>query len=252
LHTVADRGKPAYDDLRRQIRGSPMVNSDETGWRECGVNGYIWSFSNPEVRYLLRDQSRASKVVMQMLGDEFAGVLVSDFYGAYNVYEGVKQRCWVHLLRDLKHLREKHPENKSVAEWVGRIKSIYEEAKVVARGEHDQMDRCRMRQHFEARMLRLATPYLHAKKAPQRVLAKRIESFLGELFPFVDCEGVPSDNNAAERAVRPAVIARKVSGGTRSTRGSNTRMVLMSLFGTWNLNGLDPLTTCMAMLAAPA
>ena len=101
-------------------------------------------------------------------------------------------------------------------------------------------------------MLMLATPYLKVKKAPQRVLAKRIDSFLGELFPFVDCEGVPPDNNAAERAVRPAVIARKVSGGTRSTRGSNTRMILMSLFGTWNLNGLDPLAACTAMLTAPA
>lgn len=179
-------------------------------------------------------------------------MLVSDFYGAYNAYEGVKQRCWVHLLRDLKELQEKHPDNCRIGQWVGRIKSIYEEAKAVARSDLEQMDRCRMRQRFEARMLRLASPYLKAENAPQRVLAKRIESFLGELFPFVDCEGVPSDNNAAERAVRPAVIARKVSGGTRSTRGSNTRMILMSLFGTWNLNGFDPLTTCMAMLTASA
>jgi transposase len=252
LQRVADRGKPAYADLLQKIRASGVVNGDETGWRENGVNGYIWSFSTPNDRYLLRDPSRAKEVVSRTLGEEFSGVLVSDFYGAYNVYEGVKQRCWVHLLRDLKHLQEKHPDNCSVVQWVGRIKSIYEEAKAVARSDLEQMERCRMRQRFEARMLRLATPYLKAEKAPQRVLAKRIESFLGELFPFVDCEGVPSDNNAAERAVRPAVIARKVSGGTRSTRGSNTRMILMSLFGTWNLNGLDPLTTCMAMLTAPA
>ena len=252
LQRVADRGKPAYADLLQKIRASGVVNGDETGWREGGVNGYIWSFSTPNDRYLLRDPSRAKEVVSRTLGEEFSGVLVSDFYGAYNAYEGVKQRCWVHLLRDLKHLQEKHPEDCSVVQWVGRIKSIYEQAKAVARSDLEQMERCRMRQHFETRMLRLATPYLKAEKTPQRVLAKRIESFLGELFPFVDCEGVPSDNNAAERAVRPAVIARKVSGGTRSTRGSNTRMILMSLFGTWNLNGLDPMTTCMAMLATPA
>jgi len=62
---------------------------------------------------------------------------------------------------------------------------------------------------------------------------------------------VPSDNNAAQRAVRPAVIARKVSGGTRSTKGSDARMTLMSLFGTWNLRGQDPMDSCAAMLAAP-
>jgi transposase len=252
LHRVADRGVNAYRDLLCEIRGSPVVNADETGWREDGVNGYIWSFSTPKVRYLVRDRSRASEVVTRTLGDEFAGVLVSDFYGAYNAYEGVKQRCWVHLLRDLKSLREKHPKNKSVEQWVGHVKSTYERAKEAATGNYDQMQRCRLRQRFEARMLRLATPYRDAKNAPQRVLAKRIESFLGELFSFVDCEGVPSDNNAAERAVRPAVIARKVSGGTRSKKGSNTRMTLMSLFGTWNLRGLDPLTTCKAMLAGTA
>ncbi|MEN6358414.1 MAG: IS66 family transposase [Armatimonadota bacterium] len=250
LHRVADMGKGIYNDLLWEIRGSPVVNADETGWREDGVNGYIWSFSTKNARYLLRDQSRASAIVTQTLGDEFAGVLVSDFYGAYNAYEGVKQRCWVHLLRDLKKLREKHASNESVECWAEAIKSIYDEAKTAAAGNYSQIDRCRLRQWFEERMLKLAAPYRDAKSAPQRVLAKRIETFLGELFSFVDCDGVPPDNNAAERAVRPAVIARKVSGGTRSTKGSDTRMVLLSLFGTWNLQGKDPISTCANMLAA--
>lgn len=250
LHRVADRGKGVYNDLLWEIRGSPVVNADETGWREDGVNGYIWSFSTKNARYLLRDQSRASAIVTQTLGDEFAGVLVSDFYGAYNAYEGVKQRCWVHLLRDLKKLREKHPNNKSVECWVGLIKSIYEEAKAAAADNYSQIERCRLRQSFEKRMLELAAPYRDVKTAPQRVLSKRIETFLGELFSFVDCDGVPSDNNAAERAVRPAVIARKVSGGTRSSKGSETRMILLSLFGTWHLQGKDPISACADMLAA--
>jgi len=252
LHRVAARGKLAYAELLWDIRGSPVVNADETGWREDGVNGYIWSFSTPDVRYLLRDGSRASKVVTQTLGDEFEGVLVSDFYGAYNAYGGVKQRCWVHLLRDLRALAEKHPDNESVARWVGRVRSIYQRAREVAGGNYSQLERCRLRQFFESRMLKLANMYRDAENAPQRVLAKRIESFLGDLFTFVDRDGVPSDNNAAERAVRPAVIARKVSGGTRSPKGSDTRMTLMSLFGTWTLNGQDPMRACQAMLAAQA
>ena len=252
LHRVAERGERAYNDLLWEIRGSPVVNADETGWREDGINGYIWSFSTPKARYLLRDQSRASAVVTRTLGDEFSGVLVSDFYGAYNAYGGVKQRCWVHLLRDIKKLQEKHPENTSVQQWSGQIKAIYDEAKEFAAGDYTQMERCRWRQHFETKLLKLALPYRDAKASPQRVLAKRIESFLGELFSFVDCDGVPADNNAAERAVRPAVIARKVSGGSRSARGSRTRMTLLSLFGTWNLQGNDPLAACAQMLAEPA
>lgn len=252
LHKVAERGKEAYEGLLWEIRGSPVVNADETGLREDGINGYIWSFSNPEVRYLLRDQSRASRVVTQTLGDEFAGVLVSDFYGAYNAYGGVKQRCWVHLLRDLKTLVEKHPNNESVTRWVSSIKRVYEQAREASTGNYIQIERCWLRQSFETRLLELAKPYRDVKTAPQRVLAKRIESFLGELFTFVDHDGVPSDNNAAERAVRPAVISRKVSGGTRSSRGSDTKMTLLSLFGTWNLQGEDTISACTALLVKPA
>jgi hypothetical protein len=252
LHKVAGRGQRPYENLRDEVRGSPVVNGDETSWREDGINGYIWSFSTPSVRYFLYEQSRASAVVKEALGDEFAGVLVSDFYGAYNIYGGVKQRCWVHLLRDLKKLVEKHPDSKSVGSWVESVRKIYKQAKGVADGNFSQVQRVRARQVFESRLLALATPYLGIKEAPQRVLAKRIDGFLGELFTFVDTDGVPSENNAAERAVRPAVIARKVSGGSRSPKGSKTRMTLMSLFGTWNLKDANPIDACAAMLAAQA
>jgi transposase len=250
LHRVAECGKEAYESLLWEIRGSPVVNADETGWREDGVNGYIWSFSTPEVRYLLRDKSRSSRLVTETLGDEFAGVLVSDFYGAYNAYGGVKQRCWVHLLRDLKKLVEKHPNNESVVKWAGQVKLVYELARDLSGGNYSQIELCLWRQYFEARLLKLALPYRDTKNAPQRVLAKRIETFLGELFSFVDHEEVPSDNNAAERAVRPAVILRKTSGGSRSPKGSDTRMTLLSLFGTWNLQGRNPLAACESMLTA--
>jgi transposase len=71
-------------------------------------------------------------------------------------------------------------------------------------------------------------------------LCERVEHFLPELFVFVAYPGVPSDNNLAERSVRPLVIARKISGGTRSPKGSSTRMGLASLFGTWMAQGLNP------------
>lgn len=86
------------------------------------------------------------------------------------------------------------------------------------------------------------------KDVPQQVLSQRIERFLPELFIFVEYPEVPSENNAAERAVRPAVIARKISEGTRSRKGSETKMTLMSLFGTWAVQGLDTIEACRQML----
>lgn len=101
-HGAAERGREEYAGLRQEIRAGPVVCGDETGWREGGRNGYLWSFSNPKVRYFLRRGSRGSKVVVEVLGDGFEGVLAGDFYGACNVHQGLRQRCWTHLLRDIR------------------------------------------------------------------------------------------------------------------------------------------------------
>lgn len=248
LHEVARMGKNEYTSLLDKVRGSPVVHGDETGWREDGVNGYVWSFSTPQVRFFTYRHSRASSVVEEILGEEFVGALVSDFYGAYNIYDGIKQRCWVHLLRDLKALSEKHANSESVVAWVDAVKDVYHRSKDTLLVDYADIQRCKLRQGFESELLALAQPYLKAKNAPQRVLAQRIDRFLGELFTFVQCPEVPSENNAAERAVRPTVIARKVSGGTRSPRGSETNSILRSLFETWALQDKNPLEACRQMI----
>ena len=102
---------------------------------------------------------------------------------------------------------------------------------------------------FQAELLELAVPYVDCC-LPQSVLCKRLVAFEAELFTFVEHPQVPSENNAAERSVRPRVIARKISGGTRSSEGSNTMAVLASLFETWRLRGENALEACRQMLIA--
>jgi transposase len=109
LHRVAAQGKSSYEGLRDTVRTSAVVNADETGWRENGQNGYVWSFSTPSVRYFVYDKSRGHQVPKTTLGEEFRGVLVSDFYSGYHYYLGLHQRCWVHLLRDVRELKKKYP-----------------------------------------------------------------------------------------------------------------------------------------------
>jgi transposase len=252
LHDVAELGESVYDGLLGDVRGSPVLHADETGWREDGVNGYIWSFSSPAVRYYTYRHSRGAIVPKEVLGKEFAGALVTDFYAAYNFYEGVKQRCWVHLGRDLKSLVEKNPDIPEVAAWVESVMGVYYRAKDSVEEKHTGLERSRLKVGFERELLCLAKPYLKVKSAPQRVLAKRITGFIGELFPFVSNPEIPSENNAAERAVRPAVVARKISGGTRSERGSKTSSVLRTLFETWSLQGRNTIDACREMITASA
>ena len=111
-------------NIVERIRGSPVVHADETGWREDGHNGYVWTFSTPTLRYFLR-RGRGKAVVDEVLGDQFAGVLVSDFYAAYHHYDGPKQRCWAHLLRDIHDLCALYPDDQPLAQWADAIQQLY-------------------------------------------------------------------------------------------------------------------------------
>lgn len=260
LHKTADKGKPTYDSLKQHIREADVVYADETGGRENGKNGYFWSFNTDKVHFLIYGKSRSNSMVTKVLGDEtepdaFNGVLTSDFYTAYNIYNGFHQRCWVHLLRDIKDLKEDYPKDKQLKLWIRQVKTIYEEAKqytgppqLLPIGLKEEQ-RIAKQKYFEDKLREVAYPWIKTD-APQSVLSARVIKHLQELFVFVRFEGVSSDNNSAERILRHTVVARKISGGTRSPRGSETKSILASLFGTWKLQGLNPLDQCQLLLTS--
>jgi transposase len=249
LKAVADRAKPALSELRARVRGSPAVCADETGWRENGDNGHIWTFSTPTLRLFHYAHSRAGAVVQEVLGEVYAGTLVSDFSGAYNIHDGPRQRCWVHLLRDLHDLRAAHPGDGEVAAWAEAVHDLYLEAKQVAASDADFAARVAARAAIEQRLTTACAPYWHRDcPRPQATLCQRIDRFLDALFAFVLDPALPADNNLAERSLRPLVIARKISGGSRSAEGSATRIARASLFGTWQAQGRDPCTACHDLL----
>ena len=127
IHGVAKQAQGAVAEVLEQIRASPVVHADETGWRQDGANGFVWTFSTPTERYFLR-RGRNKEVVDEVLDASFSGV-VSDFYAAYNHYPGPKQRCWAHLLRDIHELKAQYPEDARLTRWAGSIHKIYPEAK---------------------------------------------------------------------------------------------------------------------------
>lgn len=257
LHRLTQQLQPQVAAIQAAIRASPAVQADETGWREDGKNGYIWSLSTPELRYYQYHHSRGHEVVDELLGPDFEGVLGSDFYAAYNSYRGEHQRCWVHFLRDVHELKEKFPHDAALWRWAADVKAVYEQAVDWVAHEPDpqlsprQQKQVRVAQQhaFEQQVLALCRPFV-GKGCPQETLCQRVERFLPELFVFVAVPGVPAHNNLAERSVRPLVIARKINGGSRSPKGSDTRMDLFSLFGTWAAQGLNPFFQCLTELSS--
>jgi hypothetical protein len=108
LQRVAAAGQTAVAAIQGQVQTSPVVNADETGWRESGRNRYVWTFSTPTARFFTWG-GRDKGMVDAALGPAFDGVLVTDFYAAYNHYAGLHQRCWAHLLRAIHELRGLFP-----------------------------------------------------------------------------------------------------------------------------------------------
>jgi transposase len=247
LHTVAQRAEATVAGLQERIRASPVLHVDETGWREAGANGYVWTFSTATARTFVRG-SRERAVLEREVGPDYSGVLVSDFYAAYTPYAGRHQYCWAHLLRDVDELVAQHRQAAGVVGWADGVHAVYQRA-TAAPPAADAATRRRARQGCETVLGTLCAPYVGVAAAPQRVLCERITTHLAELFVFVEDPTVPSTNNAAERSLRHLVTARKISGGTRSPAGTATRMTLATLFGTWRLQGLDPLAACRALLA---
>ena len=252
LQGLAKKGQPQVEELRQQVRQSAIVHADETGWREDGQNGYIWAFSTPgedQVRYYVYDHSRGGQVVERVLGEEFRGVLGSDFYGGYNVYRGPHQRCWTHLLRDLHTLKEEHAGDSETVLWAQAVRALHDDAQAFVGTAPQQAEREKRYVLLVSQIEQLGLLYAKTKH-PCQALAKRLLRHQDELFQFVLVENLRADNNLAERSLRPLVVVRKISGGTRSPKGSQTRMALASLFGTWKARAQNPFRECLNLLGA--
>jgi transposase len=256
-HGVRQQLQGQADQLLEQARQQPVVHQDETGWRQNGRNGYIWATvtDGPQaVRYYEYSASRSHHVAQRLLGARFPGVLVSDFYAAYNLIPGRHQRCWTHLLRDLHALKEEHAAKDDVVQWALAVRQLSDEAQVWLSVHPAATAKERGEKYADLyqRAWALGQQYAFAVEHPCWALAKRLLRHQEELFQFVLVPGLPADNNLAERSLRPLVIMRKISGGTRSGAGSKTRLTLASLLGTWQVRSLNPFVECLAALQQPA
>ncbi len=250
---VAAAGQAAVQAIRDQMRASPAVAMDETGWRENGANGYVWTAATPTARYFVHG-SRAGAMVDAILGEQSTAVIGCDFYAAYDHYPGRKQRCWAHLLRAAHDLTLAYPGDGALAAWKRAVQRVYRDAGrwVAAHREAGARTRVAAQQRFEQRLAALCAPVADDPLAVHAKLCRRIQRHLTDLFVFVAEPEVPATNNLAERSLRPLVTARKISGGTRAPAGTATRMTNASLFGTWHLQGANPLAAAHALLLSPS
>ena len=255
-HQVRRELQPQADALKAEVQVSRVVHGDETGWREDGKNGFVWALVTDgptAVRYYEYNRSRSHEVPKQILGTDFKGWLVTDFYSAYNLLLVRHQRCWVHLLRDLRELKEAYAGNDKVMQWATGVRQLYDDAQAWLRERPTPTpeERGAEYDHLFTQAGELGKQYALSYQHPCCALAKRLLRHQDELFQFVLVPGLPADNNLAERSIRPVVVLRKISGGSRSPEGTKTRLTLASLLGTWAARNLNPFHKCLAALQHP-
>lgn len=247
---LAEILKPVYDDLATEARLSAVLNIDESGWRILGRTAWLWCFTSAKLAYYVLTPSRAAPVIKQVIGDGFKGILIADFFAAYDRIQAfAKQRCVVHLLREIKQvsLRNRSSEWQRFARRLKRL--IHEALKLV-------IDRERIGENaYDRRVanlhIRLADIFGRSyRNADAKRLSKRLSKYCDELFTFLLHPHVAADNNHAERQIRFAVIMRKNYFGNRSMRGADTQAILMSIFRTCHLRNIDPICTLADSVAA--
>lgn len=226
---VAKKLVPHYKTIIKNIRSSSRSNADETGSKLNGKKYWLWLFmSTTSVLFLFR-KKREAKVIYEVLGKNYRGVLTCDGLKAYNKIVKIIQRCWAHLLRESKFLAQKH---KGQAEVLYKsLAELFEKVKKKKISVEKAIEEMRS-------FINIANAYKELRK-----FAVLIENGLEQWFTCLKFDNVELTNNRAEQTLREFVIQRKIYSTFRSEQGMKTAEVIMSSLATWKLRGLNPFTT---------
>ncbi len=234
LARVADKAQPAFDQLVTTLRRQPAVWADETSWWVGGPGWWLWTFTTPDLTVYHVDSSRGRQVVLDMLGTDFTGVLTSDCLASYENLPYPMHKCYAHHLKAIAQAYQQQP-----SDYLLQLRALLQAAMLLhtLRGDLSPPEWAAKRQHLDERAAELllqTTPPAGAAKVAARLSKRR-----RWLFTFLDDPSLEATNNRAERALRPAVIARKLSCGNKTPQGKHTWEVLTSLAATCHQRGQD-------------
>jgi len=247
------KGQPLYEDLKEKMRVAVTANADETSWRQDGITHYLWYAGNEDLALYHIDRHRSSEAAKLLLGEDFAGVLTTDGYAAYNAVNAKeRQTCLAHLIRNCNEIKQeillKAPrfQDPHALEFVDEVGSLFKNACAqggkLRAGKISPATALGRRSGFYRKLDTICARTLCDQKA--LALQRRLtdaDKDKPRLFTFLKYPNLQPTNNQAERSLRGMVIFRKISMGTRSHCGSHTHSVLPSLLLTAQRQGRHPL-----------
>jgi hypothetical protein len=241
IYNVKSTAARLYEETYQQILGrltrGNLVHVDETKIRLEGRDAFVWVFTSLEdVAYVYSD-TREAATPKSLLAD-FRGVLVTDFYPAYDSINCRQQKCLIHLIRDLNDDLRRNP-------FDAEIEEIAQSFAMLLRRVIETIDRFGLKAHF-LRKHRKAVEHFYRLMAKQDYVSevalkyrKRFERNHASLFTFLEYDGVPWNNNNAEHAIKALADLRNVIGGTSSPKGIREYLVLLSICQTCKYRGIN-------------
>jgi hypothetical protein len=223
-----------YEQMSLQLRQSVVVHADESSWWVGGPGWWLWVFATTTMTLYVVRQSRAGAVALEVLGEDFAGVLVSDCLVIYDDLNKLQQKCYSHHLKAVAEGLQSLGANSDYLLQVQALLRTGLWLKALQGPTPDQrfalcVNTLKTRAHA---LLDAARAQGMEEKVRMRLWKQR-----DHLFTFLERVEVPATNNLAERQLRPAVIARKISCGNKTQKGARAWAVLASLAATCRQNG---------------
>jgi transposase len=216
LQRTAGRLETPVQAILEQIRASEVVGSDETGLRMNGKNGWMWVVQTGDYSYFTAVDTRAARVLEQILGDAVIPVWCSDLYAGQLKANALRFAiCNAHQLRNLQYAVDAGDQCFSPMMQTLLRRGLHltrQRDEMTASTYQDAVDEIKSLAHL---LIDIPTEHKDAKR-----LQKRFRKHFDSIWLFLDRDDVPFDNNASERALRPAVIHRKVIGGFRTSAGA--------------------------------
>jgi len=230
--TVSDALAAAVMEAHEWAQDERTAHADETGWRERRRLAWLWVMATRLVTVFKVHARRNREAAHALLG-RFQGVLHSDRWAAYNIHTGLRQLCWAHLLRDFTAMGEAGGRAGGIGRrLVRRAKQVLKRWHCVRDGTWSRRKFFRSTVYLRDQIERDLAAGAACGHAKTEHTCRRILKFSGALWTFARKPGVEPTNNAAERAIRPAVLWRKRSFGTHSERGSRFAERMLTTFMT--------------------
>lgn len=223
-----------YERIKQQVRASPVIHADETSWRVCGINKWIWAFLSKDAVCYQVEESRGKGVSQEFFKDSNPhAVLVRDDYAAYQSIPLTQQSCWSHMLRKSHESVEQSGVSREMKILHKKLTRIYDTLVEEVKKPYEASARkSRYGQLLKDIRAIIRTPY---KREDAIKIQTRVRNQNKNLLTALLHPEVPLTNNHAERTIRPLVVTRKISGGSRSPAGAHTHMTNMSIFQTIKL-----------------